>query len=62
MYTIVASKWAHGYELRISKHVGVTQSHTLDDAEMMARDYIETITDAKVPADAVFEIVLDGDA
>jgi hypothetical protein len=38
-YQVRAKRWAHGWELHI-KGVGVTQSHTLRDAERMARDYI----------------------
>jgi hypothetical protein len=38
-YRVRAKRWAHGWELHI-EGVGVTQSHTLHDAEPMARDYI----------------------
>ena len=38
-YQVRAKRWAHGWELHI-EGVGVTQSHTLHDAERMARDYI----------------------
>jgi hypothetical protein len=38
-YRVRAKRWAHGWELHI-EGVGVTQSHTLHDAERMARDYI----------------------
>jgi hypothetical protein len=38
-YQVRAKRWAHGWELHI-EGVGVTQSHTLRDAERMARDYI----------------------
>ena len=37
----------HGWELHIDG-VGVTQSRTLDTAEQMVRDYIETLTDKDV--------------
>ena len=48
-YAVRAKRWAHGWELHIAG-VGVTQSHSLADAEMMARDYI--VIDLDVPADA----------
>lgn len=38
-YTVRAKRWEHGWELHIDG-VGVTQSHGLKDAEMMARDLI----------------------
>lgn len=44
-YKVRARRWARGWELHI-EGLGVTQSHTLRDAEMMARDYIELDTDA----------------
>ena len=44
-YTVRAKRWARGWELHIDG-VGVTQSHTLHDAEAMARDYIMLDTDA----------------
>lgn len=44
-YKVRAKRWAHGWELHIDG-LGVTQSHTLRDAEMMARDYIMLDTDA----------------
>jgi hypothetical protein len=43
-YQVRAKRWAHGWELHI-EGVGVTQSHTLRDAERMARDYIALDTD-----------------
>ncbi len=43
-YVVRAKRWAHGWELHIDG-VGVTQSRTLDGAEQMVRDYIETLTD-----------------
>jgi Homeodomain-like domain len=47
-----ARRWKHGWELHIDG-VGVTQSRTLDTAEQMVRDYIETLTDKDVSGDAV---------
>jgi DNA-directed RNA polymerase specialized sigma subunit len=44
-YAVRAKRWARGWELHI-EGLGVTQSHTLRDAEMMARDYIELDTGA----------------
>lgn len=38
-YDVRAKRWEHGWELHIAG-VGVTQSRTLWDAEMMARDLI----------------------
>jgi hypothetical protein len=38
-YSVRAKRWEHGWELHIDG-VGVTQSHSLRDAEMMARDLI----------------------
>ena len=42
-YVVRAKRWAHGWELHIDG-VGVTQSRTLDGAEQMVRDYVETLT------------------
>lgn len=42
-YEVHAKRWAHGWELHIDG-VGVTQSRTLDDAEAMVRDYVESAT------------------
>jgi hypothetical protein len=48
-FDVRARRWEHGWELHISSQapgqaepvpVGVTQSHSLSDAEMMARDLI----------------------
>ncbi len=44
-YNVRAKRWEHGWELHIDG-VGVTQSHSLRDAEMMARDLIERRTGA----------------
>jgi DNA-directed RNA polymerase specialized sigma subunit len=38
-FTVLAKRWEHGWELDIHG-VGVTQSRTLWDAEMMARDLV----------------------
>jgi hypothetical protein len=43
-YTVTARRWKHGWELHIDG-VGVTQSRTLDRAEEMVRDYVESLTD-----------------
>jgi hypothetical protein len=51
-YQVRAKRWAHGWELHIDG-VGVTQSRTLDGAEQMVRDYIETLTDRGVSGDSV---------
>ena len=51
-YTVRAKRWAHGWELHIDG-VGVTQSRNLGDAERMARDYIETLTDRDTSGDQV---------
>ena len=51
-YTVRAKRWAHGWELHIDG-VGVTQSRSLGDAERMARDYIETLTDRDTSGDQV---------
>jgi hypothetical protein len=51
-YQVRAKRWAHGWELHIDG-VGVTQSRTLDGAEQMVRDYIETLTDWDVSGDSV---------
>jgi len=44
-YTAIARRWEHGLELHVNG-VGVTQSHGMDDAEAMARDYIALSTGA----------------
>jgi hypothetical protein len=51
-YHVTAKRWKHGWELHIDG-VGVTQSRTLDTAEQMVRDYIETLTDKDVSGDKV---------
>jgi hypothetical protein len=51
-YNVTAKRWKHGWELHIDG-VGVTQSRTLDTAEQMVRDYIETLTEKDVSGDKV---------
>jgi len=51
-YNVTAKRWKHGWELHIDG-VGVTQSRTLDTAEQMVRDYIETLTDKDASGDKV---------
>jgi hypothetical protein len=51
-YNVTAKRWKHGWELHIDG-VGVTQSRTLDTAEQMVRDYIETLTDKDTSGDTV---------
>jgi len=51
-YNVTAKRWKHGWELHIDG-IGVTQSRTLDAAEQMVRDYIETLTDKDVSSDTV---------
>jgi hypothetical protein len=46
-YVVHAKRWSHGWELHIDG-IGVTQSRTLDGAEQMVRDYVETLTDRDV--------------
>lgn len=54
VYRVHARRWEHGWELEIES-VGATQSHSLKDAEMMARDYIRLA--CEVPADS-FDVEL----
>ncbi|MFB4295616.1 sigma factor-like helix-turn-helix DNA-binding protein [Actinomadura sp. NTSP31] len=57
VYRVRARRWEHGWELDIES-VGATQSHSLKDAEMMARDYISLALD--VPMDSFdLELVPD---
>lgn len=51
-YNVTAKRWKHGWELHIDG-VGVTQSRTLETAEQMVRDYIETLTEKDVSDDTV---------
>jgi hypothetical protein len=51
-HNVTAKRWKHGWELHIDG-VGVTQSRTLDTAEQMVRDYIETLTGHDVSGDTV---------
>lgn len=54
-YTVLAKRWDKGWELHI-EGIGVTQSRTLNDAEVMARDYISLDTGA-APGSFAVEIV-----
>jgi predicted XRE-type DNA-binding protein len=56
-YHVTATPWEHGWELDIDG-VGVTQSRSLGDAELMIRDLIARRTDT--PAGEV-EIAIDVD-
>jgi hypothetical protein len=56
-YAVRAKRWAHGWELHIDG-IGVTQSRTLDSAEQIVRDYVETLTDRDV-SDATIVIEPD---
>jgi hypothetical protein len=49
-YDVRAKRWEHGWELHVAG-VGVTQSRTLWDAEMMARDLISRREG--IPAEAI---------
>jgi CRP-like cAMP-binding protein len=51
-YSVRAKRWEHGWELHING-VGVTQSRSLRDADIMARDLISRRTDA---ADGSFAV------
>lgn len=51
-YTVNARRWAHGWELHIDG-VGVTQSRTLADADLMVRHYIATLNDLDEITDEV---------
>lgn len=57
-YDVAAKRWKHGWELHIDG-LGVTQSKTLATAEEMVRDYIESMTDFAVPANAIITISPD---
>lgn len=54
-YAVIAKRWDRGWELHIDG-VGVTQARTLNEAEAMARDYIELDTGA-APGSFSVEIV-----
>jgi hypothetical protein len=47
-----AKRWAHGWELHI-EDAGVTQSRTLEGAERMVRDYVESLTGRDTSGDTV---------
>ena len=49
IYRVTARRWARGWELHIDGN-GVTQAHSLGDAEGMVRDYIALLHD--LPADS----------
>lgn len=51
-YTVTAKRWEHGWELHVTD-VGVTQSRTLDGAERMVRDYVESLTGRDTSGDEV---------
>lgn len=53
-YVVIATQWARGWELGI-QGVGATQSRSLDDAEMMARDLIARRLE--VPANS-FDVII----
>jgi hypothetical protein len=55
IYKVRAKRWARGWELHIDG-VGVTQSHSLRDAEGMARDYIALDTEV-LPDSFAVEII-----
>lgn len=57
-YTVRATRWAHGWELDIAG-VGVTQSRTLADAEMMVRDYLSADIGDEAATSAEVHIVPD---
>lgn len=58
-YTVHAKRWAQGWELHIDG-VGVTQSHSLGDAERMVRDYLETFTEHGTSSDQVVVLAVVG--
>lgn len=57
-YNVRAVRWEHGWELHIDD-VGVTQSHGLNDAERMVRDYLRLDYGDEVAREA--EIVIKPD-
>jgi hypothetical protein len=62
-FTVSALRSRRGWELHIRRggaYVGVTQCEYLTDAEMTARDYVETLYDRDVSGDT-FTVVLDRD-
>jgi hypothetical protein len=60
IYHVEARPWEHGWELHIENE-GVTQSHTLADAERMVRDYLCVDGHSDVDtAEIEFVFALDG--
>jgi hypothetical protein len=51
-FRVRAKRWAHGWELHI-EDAGVTQSRTLEGAERMVRDYVESLTGRDTSGDTV---------
>lgn len=51
-YNVTARHWKRGWELHI-EGVGVTQSRSLVDADMMVRDYIESLTGVDASGDTI---------
>ena len=51
-YTVHARRWEHGWELHV-EGIGVTQSPTLDGADQVVRDYIESLTGHGTTGDTV---------
>lgn len=49
-YNVRARRWLHGWELHIDG-LGVTQARNLGEAERIARDYVETLTDKPAAGD-----------
>jgi hypothetical protein len=50
--TVRAVRWERGWELHI-EGIGVTQSRTLEGADRMVRDYIESLTGHDIGGDEV---------
>jgi len=55
-YTVTASRWERGWELRI-EGVGATQSRGLADAEKMVRSYLRMDFGEEAAAAAEIEVV-----
>jgi len=60
-FNVTATRWERGWELEIDG-LGVTQSHTLRDADRMIRSYLRMDLGAEVAENAEIEVVyqLDG--